>query len=491
MKDDEIDLPIEDIKILDSITIEDEQQDTFKQHFKEQVEILTDLDSLTDPEAIPDREYWQPKESEDKFGAFLTRCEICTSDQGLISGLEIGVKDNIAVAGIPMTAGSPILEEYIPSKDATSIQRILKSGGKIVGKTNLDEFAMGHDDSTMRFRIARNPLDDERLPGGSSVGSAVAVADGLVDVALGSDTGGSIRLPASWCGIIGFKPTRGLVSHHGFVQYAKTLDTIGVMGSELPSIADTLQAIAGTDPRDSLTSDARVGDYRSAVLRGREKRSSKFKIGFTNEMFGHDDKIDGEINEILDKLERFGTTIREVAIDYFEYSLPAWLAISITEFGAYVTSRFNNYWRISSGAPHITEEIHKRLKTDADLLGDPVIEQLLKYHYLRDTCGDKFYARGQRARAKITSSIDNIFSIADAIICPTIPMVAPTVDEGLGDVNKLTANTRPFSLSGHPAISVPIGEINGLPVGLQIIGARFDEETVFQVAAHVNQILKE
>jgi Asp-tRNA(Asn)/Glu-tRNA(Gln) amidotransferase A subunit family amidase len=245
------------------IPLDDDAAAAFAEQFAQQDDVLESLDALAPP-VPPERDYWQPTDDDDPLAAFLTRCDVTDGD-GPLDGMTVGVKDNVAVAGVPMTCGTPLLESYVPEFDATVVERLLDAGARVVGKTNMDELAFGGSADTMRLRLAGNPHDPDRHPGSSSAGSGIAAATSEVDLAIGSDTGGSIRFPAAWSGTPGIKPTRGLVSHHGFVQYAKTLDNVGFLAPTVENLALGLDAAAGEDDRDERTRGAAVDDYAAAV----------------------------------------------------------------------------------------------------------------------------------------------------------------------------------------------------------------------------------
>jgi len=439
----------------------------------------------------PERTWWEPDEDEDPNGAFLVRCDIDPIADGSLDGTTVGVKDNIAVAGVPMTCGSPLLQGYVPPSDATVVRRLAEAGARVVGKTNMDEFAMGGSASTMRFRTARNPNDPSRHPGGSSSGSGVAVAEGSVDVALGSDSGGSVRFPAAWCGVLGMKPTRSLISHHGFVQYAKTLDCIGVLARTAADAARTLEAIAGPDVRDGATAGMTVGNYASAVERGLDERPTSVTIGVPAELFGRAEALDEVVDKALDRLAAAGATLQEVSLRDFEYARPAWLAMATTEFGAYLDARTVNYWRPAEYPPSRIGRLHDALAGDVDQLGGTVVENWLYRRSLSERTGNQTYALAQRARCAVTEGVDEALADVDVLAGVTVPRLPPERGSGIEDLLDATANTRPFSLTGHPAVSVPAGVEEGLPVGMQFVGSRGDEASVLRAAAHWESVRDE
>jgi Asp-tRNA(Asn)/Glu-tRNA(Gln) amidotransferase A subunit family amidase len=459
----------------------------------EQVEFLESLlgrlDDVDDP-TPPDRDYWQPTDDEDPHAAYLTKCDIEPTGSGLLDGLTVAVKDNMAVAGVPMTVGSPLLEAYTPTADATVVRRLLSEGARIVGKMNMDEFASGGDQSSMRFRLARNPVDTDHMPGGSSSGSVVAVAEGSVDAALGSDGGGSIRAPAAWCGVVGVKPTRGLVSHYGCFQYAKNLDNHGPFARTCETAAKTLQAIAGEDVRDERTHGVEGGEYADAAREGEREDSTELTIGLPEELFGIAPELDEFVYEATGEMADNGATVREVSVPEYDLAIPAWMTFGVTEMGAYFRSNAHNYWSLSLSDPSLSEALSRALDEDVAELGESVANTLVAAEYFRAEKGNPYYARAHRARQLVAEGVDTTFEDVDVLASTTMPIVAPEWGEnvyadGLEDV---LAATAPFNLTGHPAISVPCGTHEGLPVGMQFVAPRFGERTMFRAAAQWESI---
>lgn len=465
-----------------SFSVSAEEAAEIAASFQAQDELLGQLDEL--PERTPpEREYWDPDEETDPLGAFLTRCDIQTTADGPLADISVAIKDNIAVGGVPMTCGSPLLSEHIPPEDATVVSHLLDAGGTIAGKANMDEFAAGNDESTMRFRLARNPQNPDHQPGSSSSGPGVAVGDGLVDAALGSDTGGSIRFPAAWSGVVGIKPTRGLVSHRGFVQYSKTLDNVGPMARSVRTASRVLEAIAGPDSHDQYTTGATVGEYVNAAERGTGVPEG-LTIGLPEELFGHAPDLDETTRAALNQLEDAGAELRDVSIDAYDYAIPAWLAVGMTEVGAYFRSNFSNYWLQGLSEPELTETMFRELSAATGEPGDIIRDGRLYSEHLNEAYGDVYYARAQRARELLADSVDDALADVDVLASTTVPMLPPKWGERIGDLFSAVTNTAPFNLTGHPAISVPCGEVDGLPVGLQFIGEHGADASVIEAAAH-------
>lgn len=451
-----------------------------------QDELVGKLDELDTP-SVSDREYWDPDEDDDPYAAFLTRCDLQRVDDGVLAGRTVAVKDNIAVAGIPMTCGSPLLADHVPAEDATVVDRLLDAGGQIVGKANMDEFALGGDADAMRFRLARNPNDPDHQPGGSSAGSGVAVANDQVDVALGTDTGGSVRFPASFCGVVGLKPSRGLVPLTGFVQFSKLNDEIGVLSNTVEDAARTLAAMAGPDPRDEATRGATPDAYVGAVQGVDAADARDLTVGVPAALFGGDPAVDEQVWAAIDDLAAAGATVREVTIPDFEYAIPAWWAIAMTEVAAYVAANGVNYWQRSASSEELAAAIAEAFEERSGELGGYTADVLVYGHHLAERYDNKYYAKAQRARERVTAGVDSALDGVDVLAGPTTPMTAPAWDgeNYLEDdtLDEAVRTTGPFNLTGHPAVSVPCGEIDGLPVGLQFVGARDEDAELLRAAA--------
>jgi len=386
-------------------------------------------------------------------------------DPGRLRGVPIAVKDNMATVGFPTTCGSKILEGYQSPYEATVVRRLREEGATIVGKTNLDEFAMGSSTENSAYGPVRNPRDPARVPGGSSGGSAAAVAAGIVPGALGSDTGGSVRQPASFCGVVGIKPTYGRVSRYGLVAFASSLDQ------------------AGHDPRDSTSVDRPVPDFSDE----RDTGAEGLVVGVPTEYFGDalEAGVQARCRAALDALEARGSRIREVSLPNTPYALSAYYVIAMAEASSNL-SRFDGVrygLRDSEG-----EDLGAMYEGTRTAGFGPEVKRRILLGTFALTAGyhDQYYGRAQRARSLVSTDFETAFGEGvDVLFTPTSPTVAFPLGERvedplqmyLADVFTVTAN-----LAGLPAISVPVGTSDGLPVGGQLIAPKWGESTLFRAA---------
>jgi aspartyl-tRNA(Asn)/glutamyl-tRNA(Gln) amidotransferase subunit A len=402
---------------------------------------------------------------------------------GLLAGIPIGVKDNICTKGVSTTCASKILQNFVPPYDATVNQKLLDAGAIMVGKTNMDEFAMGGSTETSAFKKTANPWNLDCVPGGSSGGSASAVAADECVVSLGSDTGGSIRQPASFCGIVGMKPTYGLVSRFGLVAFASSLDQIGPFGRSVEDCAILLNAIAGYDAKDSTSLKVEVPDYTSflkADLKGK-------KIGVIKETFGEglDSSVADVTQKAIDQLKALGAEIIEVSCPTFRYGIAAYYIIAPSEASANL-ARYDGVKygdRIEDAANLL--EMYK--ETRAQGFGPEVKRRIMIGTYaLSAGYYDAYYLRAQKVRTLIKQDFEKAFGQVDVLVSPTAPTTAFKLGEKFADPLSMYLNdlmTIPVNLAGLPGMSVPCGfDAAGLPVGLQIVGNVLREDLMFQVA---------
>ena len=417
--------------------------------------------------------------------AFITEATIEGDDDGPLSGRTVAVKDNISTEGVRTTCGSAMLEDYVPPYDATVVERLKAAGATVVGKTNMDEFGMGTTTETSAFGPTKNPVDESRVPGGSSGGSAAAVAAGEADVALGSDTGGSIRCPAAFCGVVGIKPTYGLVSRYGLVAYANSLEQIGPLAPTVEDAAELLEVIAGPDGRDATTreegADAAYADAADGDVDG-------LTIGVPTELIeGADDRVVETFEDALADLEAQGAETHEVSLPSVERAVQAYYVIAMSE----ASSNLARFDGVRYGPETESEgdwnEAFARVREAG--FGDEVKRRILLGTYaLSAGYHDKYYAKAQDARAWLKQDFDEALAEADVLASPTMPVLPFELGESLDDPLQMylaDANTVPVNLANLPAISVPAGEADGLPVGLQLIGGAFDERTLVRAASAV------
>ncbi|MGV7118165.1 Asp-tRNA(Asn)/Glu-tRNA(Gln) amidotransferase subunit GatA [Paenibacillus kyungheensis] len=435
-------------------------------------------------------------EQDDKIQAYLTLNEEGATEsakaldeklvggeaRGLLFGLPVGVKDNIVTEGLRTTCGSQFLKNYDPIYNATVADKLRQADAVTIGKLNMDEFAMGGSNENSSFAPVRNPWNLDYVPGGSSGGSAAAVAAGEAYFTLGSDTGGSIRQPASYCGVVGLKPTYGLVSRFGLVAFASSLDQIGPLTKNVEDSAYVLQAIAGYDAKDSTSAKVDIPDYVSA-LSGEIKG---LKIAVPSEYIGEgvDAEVKQSIMDALAVLEGLGAEWEEVSLPHTEYAVATYYLLASSEASSNL-ARFDGVrYGVRAENPGNLLELYHQSRSEG--FGDEVKRRIMLGTYaLSSGYYDAYYLKAQKVRTLIKRDFDNVFEKYDVIIGPTAPTTAFKLGSQLDDPLTMYLNdilTIPVSLAGVPAISVPCGFASGLPVGMQIIGKAFDEQTVLRVA---------
>ncbi|SYX81961.1 glutamyl-tRNA(Gln) amidotransferase (subunit A) [Paenibacillus alvei] len=401
---------------------------------------------------------------------------------GLMAGIPAGVKDNIVTEGIRTTCASKFLDNFVPVYDGTVSRKLKEAGAITIGKLNMDEFAMGGSNENSAYRTTRNPWDLERVPGGSSGGSAASVAAGQVTFALGSDTGGSIRQPASYCGVVGLKPTYGLVSRFGLVAFASSLDQIGPITRNVEDAALVLQAIAGYDKMDSTSAKVEIPDY-AAQLTG---DVAGLRIGVPSEYIGQgvDPKVKEAVLAALKVFEDMGATWEEVSMPHTEYAVATYYLLASSEASSNL-ARFDGVrYGVRADNPDNLLDLYHRSRSEG--FGQEVKRRIMLGTYaLSSGYYDAYYLKAQKVRTLIKRDFDEAFNKFDILLGPTAPTTAFRIGEQINDPLAMYLNdilTIPVSLAGVPAISVPCGLADGLPVGLQLIGKAFDEATVLRAA---------
>jgi aspartyl-tRNA(Asn)/glutamyl-tRNA(Gln) amidotransferase subunit A len=436
----------------------------------------TDTDSDTDTDMDAD------------LNAFITETRIeGERESGPLSGTTVAVKDNISTEGVRTTCGSAMLEKYVPPYDATVIRRLVDSGATIVGKANMDEFGMGGTTETSAYGPVENPRAPGHVAGGSSGGSAAAVASGKADLALGSDTGGSIRNPAAFCGVVGIKPTYGLVSRYGLVAYANSLEQIGPLAPTVEECAELLDVIAGPDENDATTHEEGANAEYAAAADG---DVDGMTIGVLTDLVdGADERVVQVFEEALSDLRAQGAETIEVGLDSIDSALAAYYVIAMSEASSNL-ARFDGVRYGVSGSDEDGDsgnwnETFARAREEG--FGEEVKRRILLGTYaLSAGYHDKYYKKAQDARAWVKQDFDAALARADVLASPTMPVLPPKIGESLDDPLQLyfiDANTVPVNLANLPALSVPAGEADDLPVGLQLIGPAFGEERIIRAGS--------
>lgn len=404
-------------------------------------------------------------------------------DIGIMGGVPIAIKDNICTNGIKTTCSSKMLENFVPFYDATVIEKLENAGAIIIGKTNMDEFAMGSSTENSAIKKTKNPWDLERVPGGSSGGSAAAVACDIAPCALGTDTGGSIRQPASFCNVVGLKPTYGLVSRYGVVAYASSLDQVGPLTKSVEDAAILLNVIAGKDEKDTTSADIPKKDYLKSIkddIKGK-------KIGVPTEFIsdGINEDVKKAYEENLNTLKELGAEIIEIKLDYAKYSLPTYYIIATAEassnLGRYDGIRYGHRAKDFSSL----DELYVKSRTEG--FGDEVKRRIMLGTYvLSSGYYDAYYKRGQKVRTLIIDDFKKAFEKCDVIAIPTTPNTSFKFGEKTSNPLEMYLEdiyTVPVNIAGLPGISVPGGfDKNGMPIGMQFISKAFDEGNLLQVA---------
>lgn len=401
---------------------------------------------------------------------------------GSLAGIPIGIKDNIVTNGIATTCGSKMLEDFVPPYDATVIEKIKGQDGIIIGKTNMDEFAMGSSTETSYFKVTKNPHDLERVPGGSSGGSAAAVASYEVPLSLGSETGGSVREPASFCGVVGIKPTYGLVSRYGLIAFASSLDQIGTFGRNVEDAALMLNAITGFDRKDSTSVSKEVVDYTNATVEG----IKGMRLALPKEYFGEgiDKNIKEKVYNAVKVLEGLGAKVEETSLPYTDYALACYYLISTSEASSNLSRLDGVRYGHRAEDYNDLEELYINSRTEA--FGEEVKRRIMLGTFaLSSGYYDAYYEKAQKIRTLIKRDFDKTFEKFDAIISPTVPMLPFKIGEKVDNPLAMYMSdilTVSVNLAGICALSVPCGLEEGLPVGLQIIGNKFEEEKIIKLA---------
>jgi aspartyl-tRNA(Asn)/glutamyl-tRNA(Gln) amidotransferase subunit A len=407
-----------------------------------------------------------------------------------LGGVPVGIKDVMSTRGVRTTAGSKILDKYVPPYDCTAVAKLEAAGAVFLGKMNCDEFAMGSSNENSGFHPVRNPRDLSRVPGGSSGGSAAAVAAGMAVATLGSDTGGSIRQPASFCGVVGLMPTYGRVSRYGLIAFASSLDHIGPLTRTVKDSAIVLGAIAGRDPMDSTSAEVPVPDYVSEL----EKPVRGLKLGVAKEYFGDglDEEVRRAVEGAIDRLKSLGCEVVRVSLPHTPYAIPAYYLIATAEASSNLARYDGVRYSVRARGVKTLSEMYRRSRDEG--FGAEVKRRIMLGTYaLSAGYYDAYYLKAQKVRTLLTRDFDEAFQKVDAILTPTCPTAAFRLGEKsndplsmyLADIYTVTAD-----LAGIPGISVPCGHTREkLPIGLQILGKHFDEATILRIAHAYEQAM--
>ncbi len=447
--------------------------------------------------ALAESFYAKIASDDPKIGAYLTLSEDRALEQAKrmddlaakgetlppLGGVPVAIKDVMVTRGLRTTAGSKILENYIPPYDCTAVSRLEAAGAVILGKLNCDEFAMGSSNENSAYKPVHNPRDLERVPGGSSGGSAAAVAAGMAVATLGSDTGGSIRQPASFCGVVGLKPTYGRVSRYGLIAFASSLDHIGPFAHTVKDAALVLRTMAGRDPMDSTSADIPVPDYVAEL----NKDARGLRIGVPKECFGEglDAEVRASVEATIQKLASRGCEVVPVSLPHSAYAIPAYYIVATAEASANL-ARFDGVrYGFRSSEARTLSDLYRKTR-DGGFGAEVKRRIMLGTYALSAGYYDAYYLKAQRVRTLLTRDFENAFQKVDAIVTPTSPTAAFKLGEKsddplamyLADIYTVTAN-----LAGIPGISVPSAPTkSGLPIGVQILGKHFDEATILRLA---------
>ncbi|AOW79411.1 amidase [Halodesulfurarchaeum formicicum] len=434
------------------------------------------------------------KPTDNPYNAWITKTDIQPETGGPLAGKRVGLKDNIALAGVEMTAGSQLLRGYIPDIEAPVVQRLMDAGATISGKLNMDEFGFSASGDYSAYGTVTNPWDDDHLAGGSSSGCGAALAADEVDIAIGADQGGSIRIPASWCGVVGLSPTTGLVPYTGIIPMDFSIDHVGPMARSVEEVAEALDVLAGPDDIDPRQpADLPEHDYTETL----GKDVSDITVAVLEEGFNHpesDDGVNAEVRAGIERLKAAGATIEEVSIPMHHDAPP--IALLIWSYGGLQVLKQGAQGSLLEGwyNTKLSQIFSKSWQSSADQLTDAAKATLLAMEYLNQKQQNTLYAKAQNLSYALEDEYDRILAEADVIAMPTVPTKPLTDDPDLDRVDRVlrtfppTKNTCPFVLTGHPSISVPVGTDDGLPVGLMLVADHFAEQTLLQVAQTVEDV---
>ena len=479
--------------------LSDEEMESFQALIPslfESYELLDQMPLPREPLKYRDRDPGRrPPRQEDPFNAIVRRCTLRGAPSGKLAGKRFGLKNNICVAGMPMSCGSLVLDGYIPDTDATIVTRLLDAGAEVVATLNLDNFAFSGAGDTSALGAVLNPHNLDHLAGGSSGGSAAALYYDDIDITIGGDQGGSIRIPASWCGVVGHKPTHGLVPYTGIVGIDNTFDHAGPMARTVADAALTLQVISGKDSLDPRQGEVPVQAYTEALGRG----VKGLRIGVMTEGFGasgSEPDVDAAVRNAVAVFDSLGAQTTEVSVpDHREAGGIVWGLLAEGATALLQSNGMGYHWE-GLYNPGLVETLGKSLRAQSNDLPPTVKLVLLVGSYMAERYHGRMYAKAQNLRRVLRAGYDRALGQVDILAMPTTPVKAHKHEPDL-DTRGIIAhgwdmlgNTAPFDMTGHPAINIPCGKSDGLPVGLMLVGRHFDDATLFRAAQafeqHVN-----
>jgi amidase len=451
--------------------------------------IVEQLHAQIEPQ-VPDRQWEIPSSEENRLGAWYVTTNIQTASDGLLAGRRVAIKDNVAVAGVPMMNGSHTLEGFVPRRDATIVSRILNAGGSVVGKSVCEDLCFSGGSHTSKPRPVVNPWDESRSAGGSSSGSGALVASGEVDLAIGGDQGGSIRIPSAFCGVVGHKPTWGLVPYTGAFPIEQSIDHVGPIGRTVSDVAAMLTVLAGADGVDPRQPNGMKGhDY----LQGLSTDSAGLRIGVVTEGFeqsNSDPAVNAVVQSAINALATNGVSAEEVSIPWHLHGARIWDVVSV-EGATWQMLEGNAYGMNWKGLydPELIAYFGQRWRSAPSAFSETVKLVALAGRYALDAAFGQHYAMARNLEPVLRNAYDTELDRFDVLVMPTLPITASElpdpaapVETIIGRALDMLANTAPFDVTGHPACSVPAGLADGLPVGLMVVGKQFEDATVLRVA---------
>ena len=462
----------------------------------ESYEQLHQMPEPRDPIKYPDRDPgYRPSRQDDPYNAILRRCTLRGASSGKLAGKRIGLKNNVCVAGMPMTCGSLVLQDYLADTDATIVTRLLDAGAEIAALLNMENFAFSGAGDTSAFGPILNPHNPQHLAGGSSGGSGAALYYDDIDITIGGDQGGSIRIPASWCGVVGLKPTHALVPYTGIVGVDATIDHAGPMTRTVADAAATLEVIAGKDPLDPRQAEVPVQPYTEVLGQGVEG----LRIGVLTEGFGlpaSESDVDESVRKALAIFGELGADITEVSVPDHTGGRPIGIALREGATALIQSNGMGYHWQGQYNSS-LAEALGKARRVQANDFPATLKLALMLGTYMKEHYHGRMYAKAQNLRRGLRDSYNRALEQVDVLAMPTIPMKAHKHEPDKSPLQAMIshgmdigANTAPFNWSGHPALSIPCGKSNGLPVGLMLVGRHFDDATLFRAAhafeQHVN-----